>query len=136
MLRFRSLSVVYARDPLFISHFYAAVASCAAVDVRSGRLRGSLSNQIQDCGCRNGRAEWSSPMSLITYARTSPVRPQTSLVVRRIAARIPGLARSSFGSLKPHIETVATILLFTAIMAVLLGVKAAVMLSRMPNLGQ
>jgi len=75
-------------------------------------------------------------MSLITHARTSPVRPQTSLVVRRIAARIPDLARSSFGSLKPHIETVATILLFTAIMVVLLGVKAAVMLSRMHNLGQ
>ena len=75
-------------------------------------------------------------MSLITYARTSPIRPQTSLVVRRIAARISGLARASFGSLKPHIETVATILLFTAIMVVLLGVKAAVMLSRMPNLGQ
>lgn len=75
-------------------------------------------------------------MSLITYARTSPVRPQTGPVVRRIAARIPDLARVSFGSRKPHIETVATILLFTAIMVVLLGVKAAVMLSRMPNLGQ
>jgi hypothetical protein len=75
-------------------------------------------------------------MSPITYARTSPVRPQTSPVVRRIATRIPGLARATFGSLKPHIETAATILLFTAIMVVLLGVKAAVMLSRMPNLGQ
>jgi hypothetical protein len=74
-------------------------------------------------------------MSLITYARTSPIRPQASLV-RRIAARISGLARATFGSLKPHIETVATILLFTAIMVVLLGIKAAVMLSRMPNLGQ
>jgi hypothetical protein len=75
-------------------------------------------------------------MSLISYARTSPVRPQAGLAIRRIAARIPGLARSTFGSLKPHIETAATILLFTAIMGVLLGVKAAVMLSRMPNLGQ
>jgi hypothetical protein len=75
-------------------------------------------------------------MSLITHARTSPVRPQTSLVVRRVATRISGLARATFGSLKPHIETAATILLFTAIMVVLLGIKAAVMLSRMPNLGQ
>jgi hypothetical protein len=75
-------------------------------------------------------------MSLITYARTSPVRPQSSLAVRRVAARTVDLARATFGSLKPHIETAATILLFTAIMVVLLGVKAAVMLSRMPNLSQ
>jgi hypothetical protein len=75
-------------------------------------------------------------MSLISYGRTSPVRPQTSLTVRRVATRISGLARATFGSLKPHIEPAATILLFTAIMAVLLGIKAAVMLSRMPHLGQ
>ena len=75
-------------------------------------------------------------MSLITHARTSPIRPQTRLAVRRIATRISGWARATFGALKPHIETAATILLFTAIMAVLLGIKAAVMLSRMPNLGQ
>lgn len=75
-------------------------------------------------------------MSLITYARTSSVRPQTSLVVRRAAARISSLAHATFGSLKPHIEPAATILLFTAIMVVLLGIKAAVMLSRMPHLGQ
>jgi hypothetical protein len=84
----------------------------------------------------NGGEEWSSTMSLITHARTSPIRPQTRLAARRIATRIAGLARASFGSLKPHIETAATILLFTAIMVVLLGIKAAVMLSRMPNLGQ
>ena len=75
-------------------------------------------------------------MSLITYAQTSPVRPQMSAAIRRIATRISGLAHATFGSLKPHIEIAATILLFTAIMAVLLGIKAAVMLSRMPNLGQ
>jgi hypothetical protein len=75
-------------------------------------------------------------MSLIAHVRTSPIRPQTSLAIRRVAARRLGRARANFGSLKPHIETVATILLFTAIMVVLLGVKAAVMLSRMPNLGQ
>jgi hypothetical protein len=75
-------------------------------------------------------------MSLITYARTSPIRPQMSVAIRRIATRISGLAQATFGSLKPHIETAATILLFTAIMAALLGIKAAVMLSRMPNLGQ
>ena len=75
-------------------------------------------------------------MSLITYARTSPVRAQAGPVVRPVAARSLGLARATFGSLKPHLEMVATILLFTVIMVVLLGVKAAVMLSRMPNLGQ
>jgi len=75
-------------------------------------------------------------MALITYARTSPVRPHANLVVRRTATRISRSARATFGALQPHIEAAATILLFTAIMAVLLGIKAAVMLSRMPNLGQ
>jgi hypothetical protein len=75
-------------------------------------------------------------MSPISYARTSPVRPQISVAICRMAARISGLARSTFGAPKPHVETAATILLFTAIMVVLLGIKAAVMLSRMPNLGQ
>jgi hypothetical protein len=75
-------------------------------------------------------------MSLTIYARTSPVRPRGSLAVRQVIARSLGLARATFGSLKPNIETVATILLFTALMVVLLGIKAAVMLSRMPHLGQ
>ena len=57
-----------------------------------------------------------------------------TIIIR--VGRTVDLARATFGSLKPHIETAATILLFTAIMVVLLGVKAAVMLSRMPNLGQ
>jgi hypothetical protein len=83
-----------------------------------------------------GGREWSSAMSLISYARTSPVRPQAGLAIRRVVARTLDLVGATFGSLRPHIETVATILLFTAIMVVLLGIKAAVMLSRMPNLGQ
>jgi hypothetical protein len=75
-------------------------------------------------------------MSLTIHARTSPVRPQGSLAVRQGIARSLGLARPTFGSLKPHIETVVTILLFTALMVVLLGIKAAAMLSRIPHLGQ
>jgi hypothetical protein len=75
-------------------------------------------------------------MSLIAHTRISPIRPRTILSIRRITARSLALARRRFKHFKPYMEPAATILLFTAIMAVLLGVKAAIVLSRMPNWGQ
>ncbi len=69
-------------------------------------------------------------MSLLNCARPWLIRPQTGLMIRRIAARIRDLARATFGPLKPYIEAAAAILFFSAIMVLLLGTKTAIMLSR------
>ena len=63
----------------------------------------------------------------IAYARVSPVRPRSGEALHRLVAHISqrGLL------LKPYIRAAGSILFFTTIMTVLLGTKAAVMLSRM-----
>jgi len=80
---------------------------------------------------RSGTAdEWSAIMSTIAHARVSAVRPLGGAMFRRLVAHI---SRRE-APLKPYIQTAASILFFTGIMAVLLGTKAAVMLSRMHGL--
>jgi hypothetical protein len=66
-------------------------------------------------------------MSSITYPRASPVRPQAGVIFHRIRAQLSDRTRP----IVPHLKAAGSILFFTAIMAVLLGTKAAVMLSRM-----
>jgi hypothetical protein len=66
-------------------------------------------------------------MSCVTYPRVSPVRPQAGVTVHRILARFADRARP----VMPHLKAAGSILLFTAFMAALIGVKAAAMLSRM-----
>ena len=66
-------------------------------------------------------------MSSITYPRASPVRPQAGVIFHEFLARLSDRMRP----ILPHLKTAGSILFFTPIMAVLLGTKAAVMLSRM-----
>jgi hypothetical protein len=60
-------------------------------------------------------------MSCVTYPRVSPVRPQAGVTVHRILARFADRARP----VMPHLKAAGSILLFTAFMAALIGVKAA-----------
>jgi hypothetical protein len=68
-------------------------------------------------------------MSMITCIRD--MRPQRVSATPNIIAKCLRVARSAVGWTKRHLGSMATILFFTALMAVLIGAKAAIFLARM-----
>jgi hypothetical protein len=70
-------------------------------------------------------------MSLTGCGRVSPLALHRGLVVLRVLPRVRGLTPKVWSAAKSYLQAAGTILFFSAIMVVLLGTKAAVVLSRM-----